>query len=184
MTSRSWSIIECFSEGCNKGPAMFFITCGPKKDHKPWHYPIKLLILRIKVCVLRGLLLKSNSSWPLHFFCNKHQKSYKVFRKIVEPQQKFWQKIGDLSRALNEKWELLDENKKDTRGKENIDQEFPGGPEVRTWCFHCWARVWALGRELRPCKPCGRAKKKKKKESEAFKHGPSHKGETDLLIFD
>ena len=36
--------------------------------------------------------------------------------------------------------------------------EFPGSPVVKTWCFHCSGLVG----ELRSCKPCSVAKKKKK----------------------
>ena len=42
--------------------------------------------------------------------------------------------------------------------------EFPGSPVVRTWRFQDW-RAWAqsLAQEIRSCKPCSMAKKKKKK---------------------
>ena len=44
-------------------------------------------------------------------------------------------------------------------------REFPGGPVVRTPCFHCWGpRVLSLVKELRSHKPWGSAKKKKKKK--------------------
>ena len=47
--------------------------------------------------------------------------------------------------------------------KLQIRGEFPGGPVVRTPCFHCrGARVQTLVRELRFHKPHGTAKKKKK----------------------
>ena len=47
----------------------------------------------------------------------------------------------------------------------NQPREFPGGPVVRTPCFHCWGPgVPSLVRELRSHKPCSVAKKKKKKE--------------------
>ena len=32
-------------------------------------------------------------------------------------------------------------------------RESPGGPVVRTWCFHCRGRVWSLVGELRSRKP-------------------------------
>ena len=41
--------------------------------------------------------------------------------------------------------------------------EFPGSPVVRTWRFQDW-RAWAqsLAQEIRSCKPCSMAKKKKR----------------------
>ena len=40
---------------------------------------------------------------------------------------------------------------------------FPGGPVVRTWCFHCrgLGSIRSLVRELKSHEPCGAAKKKK-----------------------
>ena len=59
-------------------------TCGPKNALRP--YPVKLLILRIKVCVLRGLLLKGNFSWPFHFFCAcMHAKPLQLWLTLCNP---------------------------------------------------------------------------------------------------
>ena len=41
-------------------------------------------------------------------------------------------------------------------------REFPGGPVVKTWCFHYDGLGSIPGRELRSHKPSGAAKKKKK----------------------
>ena len=49
-------------------------------------------------------------------------------------------------------------------GSKKWPREFPGGPVVRTWRFHCQARVRSLVGELRSCKSLGEAKKKKKKK--------------------
>ena len=39
--------------------------------------------------------------------------------------------------------------------------EFPGGPGVRSSCFHCGGLGWiqSLVKEVRSCKSCGTAKK-------------------------
>ena len=38
--------------------------------------------------------------------------------------------------------------------------EFPGGPGVRSSCFHCGGLSWiqSLVKEVRSCKSCGTAK--------------------------
>ena len=46
--------------------------------------------------------------------------------------------------------------------------ELPGGPVVRTWCFHCWAQVQSLVGELRSCKPCDMAGKKQNQNHALF----------------
>ena len=42
--------------------------------------------------------------------------------------------------------------------------EFPGGPVVRTQCFHCQGRIGSLVMELRSCKLRGQKNERKKKE--------------------
>ena len=37
--------------------------------------------------------------------------------------------------------------------KWRLSWEFPGGPVVRTWCFHCWGPVWFLVGEWKSHKP-------------------------------
>jgi len=48
---------------------------------------------------------------------------------------------------------------------ENVDKEFPGGLVVRIPGFRCFGLVQSLVRELRFCKSCSTAKKKKKKDA-------------------
>ena len=41
-----------------------------------------------------------------------------------------------------------------TTNKKVYNWKFPGGPVVRTWCFHCRALAESLTRELRSSKTC------------------------------
>ena len=51
--------------------------------------------------------------------------------------------------------------------------EFPGGPQVSTWCCHCWGWVWSLIGELGSCQLSGVAEggvgRRKQKEKRISK---------------
>ena len=47
-------------------------------------------------------------------------------------------------------------------------REFPGGPVVKTWCFHC--QVQSLVKELRPHKPCSIATKREREKLDSSEY--------------
>ena len=49
--------------------------------------------------------------------------------------------------------------------KRGRPREFPGGPVLRTWCFHCWGlgSILGWGTKIPQASQCSQKKKKKKK---------------------
>ena len=68
--------------------------------------------------------------------------------------------------------------RKKKKSSRKLLREFPDGPVVRTRCFHCRGQVQSLVGELRSCKLCGTAKKKRKRKRK--KKGMKRKKEVQL----
>lgn len=106
---------------CNEGPTCLW-SHRFRKNLKPWHYLNNVLILRVKICVLRRLLLKASFPDNFTFSVINTKSLIKVSEKTELNHHRALTEIGDLSWALNEKWKLLDETENAIRGKENMSQ--------------------------------------------------------------